>query len=130
MKNCIFCQIVAGKIPCFKVYEDKGFLGFLDINPFAFGHVLLIPKKHYRWVWQVNNPNYFKAAAKISASIIKVLGAQTVTYLSMGFLVKHAHLHLIPRKPNDNILTEEGLKREDCSKEKMLKISQKISTNV
>ena len=53
MNDCVFCQIAAGKIPCFKIYEEEGFLAFLDINPWVEGHTLVIPKKHYRWVWDM-----------------------------------------------------------------------------
>ncbi len=53
MKDCIFCKIVRGEIPCHKIYEDDGFLAFLDINPQSPGHTQVIPKKHYRWVWDL-----------------------------------------------------------------------------
>jgi len=52
MANCLFCQIIKGEVPCYKVYEDKDFLGFLDIYPVSNGHCLLIPKTHYRWVYE------------------------------------------------------------------------------
>ena len=55
MENCIFCKIVSGEIPSYKVYEDNEFMAFLDVRPLNLGHTLVIPKKHYRWVWDVPN---------------------------------------------------------------------------
>ena len=55
MQDCIFCKIVAGEIPCRKVYEDDNFLAFFDVRPLNLGHTLVIPKKHCRWVWDVDN---------------------------------------------------------------------------
>ena len=49
MDNCIFCKIVKGELPSYKVYEDDKCMAFLDIHPVAMGHTLLIPKEHYRW---------------------------------------------------------------------------------
>ncbi len=47
MSDCIFCKMVAKELPCYKIYEDDDFLAFLDIQPIAHGHTLIIPKKHY-----------------------------------------------------------------------------------
>ena len=67
MTDCLFCKIVAGEIPCQKVYEDDKFLAFLDIKPQSPGHTLLIPKTHYRWVYDVENYSEFweKASAAL-----------------------------------------------------------------
>ena len=66
-KNCIFCKIVAGAIPSHKVYEDDKFLAFLDIHPLAPGHVQIIPKNHYRFVWDVPNAGeYFEITKKLA----------------------------------------------------------------
>ena len=53
MNECIFCKIVKGEIPCFKVYEDEKVLAFGDINPVAKGHTLIIPKKHAENLWEI-----------------------------------------------------------------------------
>jgi len=50
MENCIFCKIIKGEIPSTKIYEDKNFLAFLDIQPVSDGHLLIIPKKHIVWM--------------------------------------------------------------------------------
>jgi histidine triad (HIT) family protein len=100
---CIFCQIIKGKIPCHKVYEDDDFLGFLDIRPFNPGHALVIPKKHYRWVWQVPKVGqYWQAANKVALAQLKVLvNPLAVFFLTSGFEIEHAHIHVLPRFKND-----------------------------
>lgn len=65
--NCIFCEIVKGEIPAYKVYEDGNFLAFLDINPQSPGHTQVITKKHYRWVWDVPSESDEPASAKATA---------------------------------------------------------------
>ena len=102
MSGCIFCKIVKGQIPCYKVYEDKDFLGFLDINPFNLGHSLIIPKKHIRWVWQKKNiGEYWQVANRVALAAMETLGAFTVCFATAGFEIAHAHIHVIPRFKND-----------------------------
>jgi len=99
MEDCIFCQIVAGKIPCFKIYEDDSFLAFLDINPWVEGHTLVIPKKHYRWVWDMPEEEvgrYFQVVSKVANHYRKVLGEEFVMSWIYGWEVPHAHIHLFP----------------------------------
>jgi histidine triad (HIT) family protein len=102
MEGCVFCKIVAGEIPCHKVYEDKDYLGFLDIKPLTPGHVLVVPKKHIRRVDDVPQfGKYFEAARKVGLAQKKALGAFTVCYLTLGFEVPHAHIRVVPRYEND-----------------------------
>jgi len=97
MKDCVFCQIVAGKIPCYKIYEDDQFLAFLDIAPFVYGHTLVIPKKHYRWVWDLPNVGqFFQVTAKIANHYKKVFKTDLVTSIIWGQLVPHAHIQILP----------------------------------
>lgn len=96
-KECIFCQIVAGKVPCFKIYEDDYFLAFLDIFPWVEGHTLVIPKKHYRWVWEVEEGGaYFQVVQKIANHYRQVLKTEFVMSYIYGYDVPHAHIHLFP----------------------------------
>ncbi|HLP43684.1 MAG TPA: HIT domain-containing protein, partial [Candidatus Nanoarchaeia archaeon] len=75
MENCIFCKIVDGTIPSEKVTETNDFLAFMDINPRAPGHVLVIPKNHHRWVWDVPNVGeYFELTKKIALAQQKAFG--------------------------------------------------------
>lgn len=97
MEDCIFCKIVSGQIPCYKVYEDDLFLGFLDINPKSPGHCLLIPKKHYRRVYDVKNMGqYFETSKIIINKLLQNLTAGSITILTVGEEIAHAHIQLIP----------------------------------
>lgn len=98
--NCIFCKIAAGEIPCYKVYEDRKFLAFLDIQPLNKGHCLVIPKKHYRWVYDVDDAEYWVVANKIAKRLVRNRAA-FVHIITWGMEVEHAHIHVIPRYEND-----------------------------
>ncbi len=98
MENCIFCQIVRGKAPDFRVYEDKDFLGFLDTNPQVPGHTLVIPKKHYHWVYEVPDfGRYWEAALKVTKAIQKACHPEFIRYVTYGVHVPHAHIHILPQ---------------------------------
>ncbi len=101
-QKCIFCAIVGNQIPSFKVYDDENFLAFLDIRPLNKGHALVIPKKHYRWTYDVDafGP-YWDVAKKLSLSLINSLGAKFVQFLTAGMEVQHAHIHVVPRYDDD-----------------------------
>ena len=100
MENCLFCKIVREEIPCYKVYEDGNFIAFLDIRPLNQGHTLLIPKKHYRWVWEMKE-EYSSVYNKLAQALQKALETEYIQALVMGEEIHHAHLHLIPRFPRD-----------------------------
>lgn len=102
MNECIFCKIVKGEIPSYKVYEDENFLAFLDINPQSPGHVQVIPKKHYRWVWEVPNAGeYFEIAKKIALAQRKAFDTEFVLSRIVGDEVSHAHIWIYPNKEVD-----------------------------
>lgn len=130
MSDCIFCKIAEGKIPCDKVYEDKDFLAFLDIRPLNPGHTLVIPKKHYRWIWDIPNfGDYFEFSKKIEKAMEKALKTEWVVIGVAGNEVLHAHVHVIPRFPNDGhpgFVDAENYK--EISKEEMAKIAKKINS--
>ena len=95
--NCVFCKIVKGEIPSTKVYEDKEFLAFLSINPESAGHTLIIPKTHYRWVWDVPNAGtYFEIAQKIALAQKKAFNTDFVLSKIVGEEVHHAHIWVFP----------------------------------
>lgn len=97
MENCVFCKIVKGGIPCHKVYEDSDFLAFLDINPLSPGHTLIIPKTHYRWVWDVPNAGtYFEVAKKVALAQKKTFDTDFVLSKIIGEEVHHAHIWVYP----------------------------------
>lgn len=98
-QNCVFCKIVKGEIPSHKVYEDKEFLAFLSIDPQSPGHTLVIPKKHYRWVWDVPNAGpYFEVAQKIALAQKKAFKTDFVLSKIVGEEVHHAHIWIFPDK--------------------------------
>ena len=126
--DCVFCKIVANLIPAQKIYEDDEFLAFLDIKPFTPGHALVIPKKHFRWVYDVDNvKRLWEVANNIAKAQLKSLSPEFVTFLTMGNDVPHAHIHLIPRYKNDNLtgIFTEHL-RQHPSNEDLNEIADKI----
>jgi histidine triad (HIT) family protein len=105
MEDCIFCKIVKGEIPCFKVYEDDKVLAFEDINPISAGHTLVIPRKHAENLWDISGEDLTAvqlAAKKIINGIKDALKPTGVAALQLNGrganqVVMHYHLHLIPR---------------------------------
>jgi len=132
MSDCVFCQIVEGKIPCYKVYEDDDFLAFLDIKPLSIGNSLLIPKKHYRWVYDVPDfGKYWQAAQKIALASIKAHNAESISFLTLGYEISHAHIRIIPRFKND--VHQGGIDHkaiQQISSPKMDQIAQKIKNSL
>lgn len=95
--DCVFCKIVHGKIPSEKVYEDEHFVAFLDINPRAPGHTLVIPKEHYRWVWDVPQYSaYCEVARTIARAQQKAFGLEAILMRVTGEEVPHAHIWVLP----------------------------------
>jgi histidine triad (HIT) family protein len=125
MDDCIFCKIVKGEIPSNKIYEDDDFLAFLDIHPRGPGHSLVIPKKHYRWVWDLpsgreNSPNigeYYEVVSKIARALQKAFKTEKIISHVIGDEVPHAHVWLIPEAkpgefdPNDFASNAEKIKK-------------------
>jgi histidine triad (HIT) family protein len=101
MKDCIFCKIVKKEIPAHIVYEDDDFLAFLDIHPQSPGHVQVIPKRHYRWVWEVPNVGqYFEVVRKIAQAQQKAFKTEFILSKIVGDEVEHAHIWVFP---NDKV---------------------------
>lgn len=95
--DCIFCKIIKGEVPSHKIYENENFLAFLDIRPQAPGHTLVIPKKHFRWVWDVPNAGeYFEVAKKIALAQKKAFNVEMIVSKIVGEEVPHAHIWLVP----------------------------------
>jgi len=126
--DCIFCKIVNKEIPAQVVYEDDNFMAFLDVRPLNLGHTLVIPKKHYRWVWDVDNVGeYYEVVAKIARAMKKVLNTEYVVSLVFGEEVPHAHVWLVPRYDDDGhggAIDLDNVK--DISEEEMNVVAEKI----
>jgi len=109
--NCIFCKIIAGAIPCFKLWESPTVLSFLDIGPLSRGHALVIPKGHAVTLDQLTEEvagDCGRAVRKVGAAVAKVLGAAGWNVLQnngsiAGQVVPHVHFHIIPRKEGDGL---------------------------
>ena len=109
--DCVFCRIVAGSIPAAKVYEDDNVLAFIDINPLAEGHTLLISKTHYTTIYEMPP----RAAAdlcsllpRLAIAVRTAVDAQGLNILQnngpcSGQAVMHLHFHFIPRVPADGL---------------------------
>lgn len=94
----IFSKIVAGEIPCYKVYEDEKTLAFLDINPESKGHTLVIPKVEVDKIYELSDEDYYALWAtvkKVAARLEEVSGRRTLMKV-IGTDVPHAHVHLMP----------------------------------
>jgi len=129
--DCIFCKIVDGQIPAYKVYEDNLFLAFLDIRPLNPGHLLVIPKKHYRWVWDVPEiGKYYEVVGKIAQAIRKAMNTEQVISLVLGDEVPHAHVWLVPRFENDGHNSSIDLKNVKNIEEKEMKNIQEKIRNI
>ena len=102
MSDCIFCKIINGEIPSYKVYEDDNFFAFLDIAPLNPGHTLLVPKKHMEWVNDYEPfGEYWEKARFLAKKIQTAMDSILVSYVVYGLGVPHAHIHLIPKFEND-----------------------------
>ncbi len=94
----IFSKIVAGEIPCYKVYEDEKTLAFLDINPESKGHTLVIPKVEVDKIYELSDEDYhalWASVKKVAARLEEVSGRRTLMKV-IGTDVPHAHVHLMP----------------------------------
>ncbi|HEY3875007.1 MAG TPA: HIT family protein [Candidatus Kapabacteria bacterium] len=133
-ENCVFCQIVRGENPHEIVYEDSEFLGFLDRYPLNAGHTQLIPKQHYRWVWDMEKPDlgfFLMKAQRIVRALERTFETEWVIADTGGIGVPHAHLHLVPRFEDDGHgeLLDPNILREIPETE-MAEIAQKIRNQI
>ena len=126
-ENCIFCKIGAGAIPSYQLYEDDDFKVFLDLSPTSFGHALIIPKEHYKNLFELDDNIAAKAlvlAKKIGTAMMQALHCDGLNILQnngeiAGQTMFHFHIHLIPRYENDNtkiIFDQNSLNEEDAKK--------------
>ena len=128
MENCIFCKIVKGEVPCTKIYEDENFLSFVDIQPLSIGHTLIIPKKHFAWMQDADDKTVagiFKLSKTLMVAIKKAFESDYVQLSIIGKDVLHFHIHLIPRKLEDDLHQFVIKKYKDGEKEE---VAKKISS--
>jgi histidine triad (HIT) family protein len=109
--DCIFCKIIAGQIPCYKVFENQLVLAFLDIGPVSDGHVLILPKVHCQRLDQCPGEvlaQIMTVAGPIAKAITAATDAPAYNVLcnngsQAGQVVEHLHFHVIPRRENDKV---------------------------
>lgn len=119
--DCIFCKIVAGEAPCFKLYEDDRALSFMDINPFNEGHCLVISKNHATNVYETEDADLAAcliAAKRVARAVDKTIAPDGLNLLqangsAAGQSVFHFHIHVFPRKRGDNAMLNWGQKPGD-----------------
>ena len=110
-ENCIFCKIAAGEIPSATLYEDNDFRVILDLGPASKGHALILPKEHYRNLYDIDDETLAKAALlakKMVKKLTDVLGCDGYNIVQnnepcAGQTVFHFHMHLIPRYEGDKV---------------------------
>ena len=124
----IFTKIIKGEIPSYKIAEDDDFYAFLDINPLAEGHTLVVPKKAVDYVFDIEDQtlgDMMIFAKKVAVAIKKNIPCERVGVAIVGLEVPHAHIHLIPiNEVQDMNFQKEKLK---LSSEQFSKIAKKIA---
>jgi histidine triad (HIT) family protein len=99
--DTLFTKIVNGEIPSYKVAENESYYAFLDINPLAVGHTLVIPKRNTDYIFDIDDEEYcglFLFAKKVAKAIKKAYPCEKVGVSVIGLEVRHAHIHLVPLK--------------------------------
>ena len=112
VKECVFCKIIRGEIPCSKVYEDDLILAFLDIAPFNIGHTVIIPKDHQNSITTLDEiyaNRIIKMAPKIGVALMRTINAEGFNlFLNNGSVagqtVWHCHMHVLPRFAGDKVV--------------------------
>jgi histidine triad (HIT) family protein len=133
--DCVFCKIIEGAIPSFKVYEDELTLAFLDIGPVNYGHTLVVPKEHYANIDEVSEDllcAVMKTVKKIGAALKSGLGVKGYNIMEnndpiAGQVVPHLHFHVIPRTEGDGLGLWPGGKYGDSEAEEA---ARKISSAI
>lgn len=125
----IFTRIVNGEIPSYKIAEDANYYAFLDINPIAKGHTLIIPKKEVDYLFDLDDESYAGLqlfAKKIAIAIKKAIPCTKVGVAVLGLEVPHAHIHLVPmQSEKDMDFRKEKLK---LTEEEFVSIQKNISS--
>ena len=135
-KQCIFCQIIAGKVQSKKVYDDEDVIAILDVNPANPGHLLIMPKEHYSIMPQIPEDEVghifmvAKALSNVSLRALEVQGSNIIVANGVvaGQRAQHFMVHLIPRKDNDNINFQ--IPQKNIPEQELKKIRDLLSKNL
>lgn len=102
----IFSRIVAGEIPSYKVAEDENYYAFLDINPVAPGHTLVIPKREDPYIFNLSEEEYeglWRFARRVAAALERAMPCQRIGIAVLGLEVPHTHIHLVPLRTEQDL---------------------------
>jgi len=125
----IFTKIINGEIPCYKVAEDNNFIAFLDINPNAKGHTLVVPKKEENKIFDLSKPDYLMLmdfSYKVAKALEKAVPCKRIGMSVVGLEVPHVHVHLIPT----SIMADmQFTKKEKLTNEEFVELAESISEN-
>lgn len=138
MEECIFCKIVNGELPSFKIYEDEKAFAFEDINPISQGHTLIIPKRHAENLWEIPEEDLAAvhfASKKIIQAIKDALNPAGVACLQLNGrgvnqVVMHYHLHLIPRANDEPQLPVSSWELKPGDMNEIQQIAEKIAAAI
>ena len=128
--STIFTKIINGEIPSFKIAEDESFYAFLDINPNAKGHTLVVPKKEENKIFDLPEDTYMKLmqfSRKVALGIEKAMPCKRVGMAGIGLEVPHVHVHLIPLNNMEDI---QFIKKVKLNENEFLEIAESISKNI
>ena len=135
--DCIFCKIINGDIPSFKIYEDEYVLAFLDITQGTKGHTLIIPKKHVKNLYELDEEttqHVFKVVPKIAKALKKTFNPIGLNMINNNDKplqsVFHFHIHLIPRYENDGMELSTINNYGKFNDDYFIKLSKDIKTNI
>ena len=126
----IFSRIIAGEIPSYKVAEDEAHYAFLDINPLAEGHTLVVPKREVDYIFDLSDSEYASLqlfAKKVAAAIEKTVPCKRIGVAVIGLEVPHAHIHLVPISAEADMDFRKP--KKEVSAERMAQIADAISKN-
>lgn len=124
----IFSKIAAGDIPSYKIAEDDRYFAFLDINPLAKGHTLVIPKKEVDYIFDIDDETLsgmIVFAKKVALAIEKVVPCKRVGIAVLGLEVPHAHIHLVPLNSENDISFKKP--RVKLTPEEYIDLAERIS---
>lgn len=126
----IFSKIIKGEIPSYKIAEDDHFYAFLDINPLAWGHTLVVPKQETDYIFDLDDPllgDMMIFAKKVAAAIKETIPCRKVGMAVLGLEVPHAHIHLVPLRNEGDMDFKNKISNPDPTK--MAQIATEIAEN-
>lgn len=127
----IFSRIIAGEIPCYKVAENDKFFAFLDINPLAKGHTLVVPKKETDYIFDIEDADLGEMmvfAKRVAVAIRKTIPCVKVGVAVLGLEVPHAHIHLVPMNSEKDMNFSN--KKLELTQEEFASVAAAIAANM